>query len=48
MRRLVDFSSLNYQAQDDLFGPFSPLPQVSLLSFIVESEHTFLDYIKGG
>lgn len=24
------------------------LPQVSLLSFSVESEHTFLDYIKGG
>lgn len=24
MRRLVDFSSLNYQAQDDLFGPFPP------------------------
>lgn len=22
--------------------------QVSLLSFSVESEHTFLDYIKGG
>uniref|UniRef100_A0A3Q1G843 Copine Va n=1 Tax=Acanthochromis polyacanthus TaxID=80966 RepID=A0A3Q1G843_9TELE len=29
------------------WGPFFP-PQVSLLSFIVEQEHTFLDYIKGG
>uniref|UniRef100_A0AAQ6AIL8 C2 domain-containing protein n=1 Tax=Amphiprion ocellaris TaxID=80972 RepID=A0AAQ6AIL8_AMPOC len=29
------------------WDPFFP-PQVSLLSFIVEQEHTFLDYIKGG
>uniref|UniRef100_A0A8C6WSA6 Copine Va n=1 Tax=Neogobius melanostomus TaxID=47308 RepID=A0A8C6WSA6_9GOBI len=37
---------LHYKANDDLFGPLSP--QVSLLSFNVESDHTFLDYIKGG
>lgn len=27
---------------------WTPFSQVSLLSFGVESEHTFLDYIKGG
>lgn len=29
--------------------PLSPVsPQVTLLSFAVEAEHTFLDYIRGG
>lgn len=32
-----------------LLSPLSPLSwQVTLLSFAVESEHTFLDYIRGG
>lgn len=31
------------------FPPLSPMsPQVTLLSFAVEAEHTFLDYIRGG
>lgn len=29
--------------------PLNPTsPQVTLLSFAVEAEHTFLDYIRGG
>lgn len=31
-----------------LLDTFLFISQVSVLSFIVESDHTFLDYIKGG
>lgn len=41
--RLMDSTHCNNPTWDNL-----SLSQVSLLSFIVESEHTFLDYIKGG
>lgn len=41
---IVDFLFVHFVMVDTFFFH----SQVSLLSFIVESDHTFLDYIKGG
>uniref|UniRef100_A0A8C7ZQP2 Copine Va n=1 Tax=Oryzias sinensis TaxID=183150 RepID=A0A8C7ZQP2_9TELE len=46
---LLELIVFNYQELVNLLEPaFFSFSQVSLLSFSVESEHTFLDYIKGG
>uniref|UniRef100_A0A8C7ZUI6 Copine Va n=1 Tax=Oryzias sinensis TaxID=183150 RepID=A0A8C7ZUI6_9TELE len=45
---LLELIVFNYQELVNLLEPaFFSFSQVSLLSFSVESEHTFLDYIKG-
>lgn len=43
-RRILEF--VDFVVLDTSFFFFNS--QVSVLSFIVESDHTFLDYIKGG